>query len=938
LNHRPEKGRNYYLSNPSSEAYSPGGPENGFDFSIDSHGIRRIDGNYWEHLGQKNSCCYDLDELGGMAGRFFDSDTLWGDPDPDNSREYLTDSYTTKAEQFLGRIADPNYSSHGKPFFLYLSHHAVHTPLQGKENYRSYFAATKGKSKRHNNPDYAATVKSLDDSVGRIMARLKSLKLWDNTIIVLTSDNGGASGTDNYPLRGGKGQLYEGGIRVPMIVCWPGHTKPNSTCSMPVFSGDLLPTFLEIAGIENSRLEETYPGFDHTTIDGQSLVPLFEGRPFIRLNDPGDPADDNAIFWHYPMAGTFGSAVLCNGYKLIKSYSDTTYDWSNPAHFDHSTGQLNYNAPGTFELYNLADNIGEDPSKNLYTDKQGKPFYKESQHLKSLVEKWLANINAGMLRPSVRIRNRLYRRIQDAIDSASDGDEIIVYPGVHLETINLGNKNITLRSVNPNDPKVAADTVIHGSGTGTVVTFGGSETSKCILSGLTITGGAVPSAHWRFDEGTGTAAHDIIRGNLAVVHGAQWTTGLAGGAVSFDGNDDYIDCGNDTHLNPDRVSFSISLWVNFSDLDRNNMVLLSKRKDNNNFFELTYKRYKSSPAKGMFDFTARAKGVVLIEIQSKQVSFKKNTDNWLHLVVAADRSYKKGGRIYLNGKSLPLQKNKLHQWGYFLAPDANLYIANNAPASKPFGGKIDELMIFRWALRPDQVKTLSAGGLIQGGGIDANNSGATISKCIIRGNSAYEGGGIRNCNGLIENCKITGNRSSLYGGGLSGCSGTIANCIIADNATEGGSGGLYGCNGSIDNCSIVYNLARVGPGLGNCRGTIRHSIIWGNSTFGHEPLQLDSCAVPGDSCIEGWNGEGQGNINLNPCFVNAYQFFDRTIDNAGPFSFFSLKVANANLYETGDVIELDNDGVRRTVTGTIQKEPVAGDQRGSCYSQLGQIC
>jgi arylsulfatase A-like enzyme len=920
LAHSPAKKKNYCLSYPSHDSYAPGVPENGFDFSIHSHSIRRIDGEYWEHAGQQYPYCYDLKGLPGMAGDFFDRTTLWGDPDRDDPKEYLTDSYTTKAEQFLECVADPNGSLYGRPFFLYLSHEAPHTPIQAKENYRAYFEATLGKPKKHSNPAYAAMIKSLDDSVGRIVHKLKQLNIYENTVIVFTSDNGGhVPHTNNSPLRGGKGEIYEGGIRVPMIVSWPGHIKPNSTCSVPVFSADFLPTFLEIAGIEISRLNETYPGFDHTAIDGQGLVPLFEDRPFTRLNEPGEPADDNAIFWHYPLAGNPVSAALCNGYKLIKSYADTVYNWSDSTHFDHSREQLDYNAPGTFELYNLADNIEEDPSKNLYTDKQSEPFYKESQHLKNLVEKWLANINAGMLRPSVRIRNRLYRKIQDAIDSAVDGDEIIVYPGVHLGAIKFGNKNITLRSVNPDDPQVVADTVIHGSHTGTVVTFGGNETSECSLRGLTISGGTMPSAHWRFDESTGTTAYDTIQNKQAILYGPHRTTGAIDGALSFDGKDDYVDCGNTISLNPQWSSFSFSLWVNFASFDRD-MVLLSKRKDNNNFIELLYKSDDSSAGTGFLDVSAKANGITLVRLQTGMIRFispKTPTHQWIHVAIVANRTHKRGGHVYLNGRPVPAKTNKLNPWNYLLAPEANLIIANSTSGSMPFHGKIDDFLIFLWALTPDQVKTLAAGQLLNGGGINGNNTRATIDRCIIRVNSAYEGGGLHKCNGLISNCSIVDNSSARFGGGLAHCSGTIVNCVIADNNARKSGGGIYNShNGSITNCTIAYNLANVGPGLKNSSSSVTNSIIWGNSTLHSKSPspQLDNCADPHYSCIQYWTSRGKFNISTNPCFVNSPQSFDITISSSDPFSFFTIKVNDPDLYGLANIIELDNDGVLRTIT------------------------
>jgi arylsulfatase A-like enzyme len=225
--------------------------------------------------------------------------------------EYLTDRLTTEAEHFLERNRD-------RPFFLYLAHYAVHIPLRAKPDLIKKYPG-KLEYGRQSNPIYAAMLESLDQSVERVVRKLEELKLEGRTLVVFTSDNGGLATlegpntppTINSPLREGKGFLYEGGIRVPLIVKWPGVVKPGSKTSVPVITHDLYPTLLEAAGIE----VKTSP------LDGVSLVALLRGT--------GEPARD-ALYWHYPhysnQGGRPGGAIRQGKHKLIEFYEDNRRD------------------------------------------------------------------------------------------------------------------------------------------------------------------------------------------------------------------------------------------------------------------------------------------------------------------------------------------------------------------------------------------------------------------------------------------------------------------------------------------------------------------------------------------------------------------------------------------------------------------------------------
>lgn len=169
----------------------------------------------------------------------------------------------------------------GKPFFLYLAHHAIHTPLQGRPDTLEKFKA-KEPGKQHTNPMYAACTYDLDASVGVLLKRLKELGLEENTLVVFTSDNGGTQQSSQEPLRGNKGSYYEGGVREPFIVRWPGVTTPGSKSGVPVINVDLFPTFLAAAGAEVPAGK---------TLDGESLLPLLRSESRLKRQ---------SIFWHFP--------------------------------------------------------------------------------------------------------------------------------------------------------------------------------------------------------------------------------------------------------------------------------------------------------------------------------------------------------------------------------------------------------------------------------------------------------------------------------------------------------------------------------------------------------------------------------------------------------------------------------------------------------------
>ncbi len=245
--------------------------------------------------------------------------------------EYLTERLTNETIAFIEQYRDSK-SGNEKPFFAFLSFHTVHTPLQPKpkkiDKYKKKIAALglggKQEEDRHekafqNNAAYAGMVEHMDENVGRLLRRLDELKLSDNTIVVWTSDNGGkGSVTSNLPLRGMKHNLYEGGIRVPTIVRWPGRIASGSRNSTPLVSTDFYPTLLQLTGCAPRKNQH---------VDGVSFSDVLLGER--------DTVDRDSLYWHYPH-NRHEAAVREGRYKLLHRFKD-----------DH------------VELYDLETDIGE---------------------------------------------------------------------------------------------------------------------------------------------------------------------------------------------------------------------------------------------------------------------------------------------------------------------------------------------------------------------------------------------------------------------------------------------------------------------------------------------------------------------------------------------------------------------------------------------------
>jgi len=331
---------------------------------------------YWpQHQG------FDLNSAGCGAGHppsYFSPYHLPNLPEGP-AGEYLTERLTKEALKFMEDAARQK-----NPFLLYFSEYAVHTPLEAKpevvEKYKAKaaripqaapeFLTDHGCPVRQiqNQPAYATMVESLDDSVGRVLAKLQELNLETNTIVIFTSDNGGLSTaegmpTSNLPLRAGKGWGYEGGVREPLLIRWPGVIPPGSVSHGQVVSTDYYPTLLEMAGLPLRPAQH---------VDGESIVPLLKGGSL----------PERPLFWHYPHYSNQGGpphgAVRVGNFKLIEWYEDSRV-----------------------ELYDLKNDLGE--QRDLARENPS-----QAARLSALLRGWRKQVGAQMpvLNPDYRTASK----------------------------------------------------------------------------------------------------------------------------------------------------------------------------------------------------------------------------------------------------------------------------------------------------------------------------------------------------------------------------------------------------------------------------------------------------------------------------------------------------------------------------------------------------
>jgi len=271
--------------------------------------------------------------------------------DPEQDAHHAVE-ITNRALQFIEKNKD-------KPFFCYVSHHVVHRPIMEHKDWVNRYRTKQHLDNPVNNPIMGAMIERMDIGIGQILDKLDELGLTEKTIVVFFSDNGNYKVLeDQYPFRGGKAMVYEGGIRVPLAIKWPGSVKPGSVCHVPVISVDFFPTLAEAVGIK--------PGVKN--IDGVSLIPLLKG---------GKTLNRDALYWHYPhyhRQGFKPSGAIREGeYKLIEWYEPTLL-----------------NEPHQVDLFKISKDIGE--TTNLAAQMPEKV-----QEMRDKFHAWLKSVNAQQM-------------------------------------------------------------------------------------------------------------------------------------------------------------------------------------------------------------------------------------------------------------------------------------------------------------------------------------------------------------------------------------------------------------------------------------------------------------------------------------------------------------------------------------------------------------
>ena len=310
------------------------------------------------HLGEDPTTQgFDINVAGshrgnpGRNGYFspYNVDNLTNGPEG----EYLTDRLTDEAVQFLETYQDST-------FFLYMPYYTVHTPIMGKEDLVEKYKQ-KEPVNGQDNPVYGAMVTAMDQNVGRLLSTLDQLDLTDNTLVIFTSDNGGIrSVSSQEPLRAGKGSYYEGGIRVPTVIRWPGKVGAGTKSEVPIINMDFYPMISNIFNAEPEKL-----------FDGVDITPLLNG----------DAIEDRDLFWHFPI--------------YLQAYNPREDDGRDPL-FRTRPGTVirrgawklhYYYEDNGLELYNLAEDIGE---RNNLVDEHPE----KAQELKKAMDEWIESMNA----------------------------------------------------------------------------------------------------------------------------------------------------------------------------------------------------------------------------------------------------------------------------------------------------------------------------------------------------------------------------------------------------------------------------------------------------------------------------------------------------------------------------------------------------------------
>jgi hypothetical protein len=460
-----------------------------------------------------------------------------------------------------------------------------------------------------------------------------------------------------------------------------------------------------------------------------------------------------------------------------------------------------------------------------------------------------------------------YSTIQAAIDAATDGDEIVVYPDYYTENINFGGKNITVRSMNPTNPDTVAITIIDGNQAGSVVSFSGNEGTTCVLSGFTITNGHASTGGGIYGNGTlATIQYNQITLNTA--EGSE-PNGQGAGLDNCDGTIQ----NNTISVNSAEYSggglYGCDGTIQNNTISTNTVTALGQESAYGGALSQCHGTIKNNTisANSAEGYGGSGGGLYDCDGTIENNTISGNSAGGMRCSGGGlDRCDGTIENNTISGNTLAGNTCSGGGLSYCNGTIENNTISGNSAAGG-YGGSGGGLYDCDGTIENNSISGNSVGGMSSSGGGLSGCDGLIHNNTILGNSGARNGGGLSYCDSAIQNNIISLNLAQEDGGGLYTCDGTIQNNMITSNTADLNGGGLYECNFKIRQNTIYGNSAQgQGGGLYICAADIRNCIIWGNEA--PEGAQLYDSTTPFFSCIQDWAAGGSGNITADPQLLN----------------------------------------------------------------------